>query len=188
MRFFRSCLVSILAVACLSACASQDAGPTYTEQDMPAAIPIQFQGWWKGKTEWDHLHLAPDGMMRLVFPENFQGPFNPDLAKPSSNSFLKIIRNQGDTLFAISKEQRYYRETGSWSLPLYSYVMFHYDFTTHTLTYEQQPCNLSEADMEKSPADHLQRLTHGACTITEERAGLKLWKRTVTYVRESVPQ
>ncbi len=188
MRFFRASLLSILTLVCLSGCGTSDGPATYTERDLPAAIPVQFQGWWKGKTEWDHLHLAPDGMMRLVFPENFQGAFDPALAKPSSNSFLKIIRNQGDTLYAISKEQRYYRETGRWSEPIYSYVMFHYDFAGHTLTYEQQPCNLNEDDMDKSPDEHLARLSRGACTITEERAGLKLWKRTVTYVRETVPE
>lgn len=184
MKFFKIVMMSLVACAFLSGCGSGSSGPkVYTERDLPAAIPVQFQGWWKGKSEWDYLHLAPDGMMQVVFPQDFQAPFNPALTTPSAAVYLKVIRNQGDTLYAVSKEQRFDRDSGQWRLPVYYYVMLHYDFTAHTLTYEQQPCALTETDLEKSAEAHLQRLSTGACTISEEQAGQKTWKRTTSYVR-----
>lgn len=186
MRIFR--LVAVFSfILALSGCGGP-AVTTYGEQELPAAVPAQFQGWWKGKSEWDHLNIAADGMMRSVVPQDLQAAFNPVLTTPNANSFLKVFRNQGDTLYAISKEQRYDRLNRVWLEPIYYYVTLHYDFSSSILTYQQKPCNLSEADMDKSAEAHIARLTQGACTITETSAGQKMWNRTTTYYRETVTE
>lgn len=177
----------LIAALCLSltACGggSSSGVTTYTEDDMPAAIPAQFQGWWKGKSEWDYLHLAPDGFLKSVFPQDLKAPLDPALTRPNASAYLKVIRNQGDTLYAISKEQRYDYKTNRWLDPIYYYVMLHFDFTSHILSYEQRPCRLTEKDLERPAEEHLRHLTTGTCTINETQAGQQTWKRVSTYYR-----
>ena len=175
-------LILSFFMALLTSCSSSS--PTvYKEADLPTAVPPQFQGWWKGKSEWDYLSIAPDGLMRTVMPVDLQNPFDPALSKPNVNSYMKVFRNQGDTLYGISKEQRFDRASSTWKAPVYYYVTLYYEFKDHILTYRQEPCMLGEEDMQKSPEEHLARLARHACTTIEEGGNQNIWKRTTTYYR-----
>lgn len=177
----------ILVLVCcwLTACGGDQAPVTYTEAQLPTAVPVQFQGWWKGKTEWDYFRITTDGLMEVVFPQDFKAAFDPNLTTPSTTSYLKVIKNEGDTLYAIAQERRYDRATRVWSIPVYFYVKFRYDFQTHELTYIQQPCRLTDADYDLAKETHLQRIMSNACTDVEETPDpkLRLWRRELVYVR-----
>ena len=173
-----------LSIFVLSGCSSNDAAPKVSAEDeLPDAIPAQFQGWWKGKSDWDYLRLTPDGFMQTFFPQKLNAPFNPAFANPNSASYLKVVRNQGDTVYAISKEQRVDPATKRWSEPVYYYVTLRYDFGKHIMTYVQEPCGLKEADMKKSAEEHVRKITSSSCTIIEDNSGQRIWKRTTTYYR-----
>lgn len=173
-----------LSLLSLSACGTSGSAPQNTADDeLPDAVPVQFQGWWKGKSDWDYMRVAPDGFMQTFFPQKMNEPFNPAFANPNSASYLKIVRNQGDTVYAISKEQRLDPATKQWLDPVYYYVTLQYNFGTHILTYVQQPCGLKEADMQKPAEEHVRKMTSSACMILEESAGQRTWKRTTTYYR-----
>ncbi len=168
----------------LTACGTTGSSPDKdAESELPDAIPVQFQGWWKGKSDWDYMRIAADGFVQTFFPQRMNKPFNPAFANPNSASYFKVVRNQGDTIYAISKEQRLDPATKAWLDPVYYYVTLHYNFETSVLTYTQQPCGLKEADMKKPAEEHVRKMTSSACMILEDSAGQRTWKRTTTYYR-----